>query len=405
VEPVGIDDLNVDGSTLAVDLSAVAAARGLTPKELDAAGFLRRSVTPPGEDPVTLAVNAAWPVVEAAGAEAFELLIVATESGLDYGKPLSAYVHRHLGLPGRCRNLEVKHACYGGTAAVQLAAAWVRSGEAPGRKALVVMTDLARRHLGDPAELTAGSGAVAVAVGARPRVLAIEPGRGYASREVYDVARPTALGEWGDAVLSLAAYLDLLEEAWAGYRRATDPGAAVEQRFRYMLYHTPLVSLVRQAHGVLLEGEDGPAGAAAASFERMVEPALGYARELANVYSGSLYCLLAGLVDGPAELAPGTPVGLFSYGSGSCAEVYRGLVAAPARATVSRHRIGARLAARGRVGLEEYERLVLEAERMLTSPDYEPPPDLPSGHVAGRGGRRLVLRRVVGHHRQYAWVD
>jgi 3-hydroxy-3-methylglutaryl CoA synthase len=431
-EPVGIDDLNVYGGTLSVDFSAIAAARARPARELDAVGFERRSVTPPYEDPVTLAVNAAWPLVEELGPAAFELLIVATESGLDFGKPLSSYVHRYLGLAPRCRNLEVKHACYGGTAAVQLAAAWVRSGEVPGGRALVVMTDTARRHFGDPAELTAGSGAVAVTVTARPRVLEIEPGSGYASREVYDVARPTFIDEWGDPVLSLAAYFDLVEEAWAGYQRArmdaatdaatnpatnaatspatnptTDP-ATNPGRFRYLLYHTPLEGLVRQAHSLLLEaGVTSSGNGGDGSFEQMVRPALGYARQLGNIYSGSVYCLLAGLVDGVSDLTAGTPVGVCSYGSGSCAEFYCGRIGAGARETVGRHRIGEHLAERFNVDVGQYERLVLEAERMTVMPDIEPALDAVPGHFerSYQGRRRLVLQRSRGHHRHYAWCD
>jgi 3-hydroxy-3-methylglutaryl CoA synthase len=407
IQPIGIDDLNVDGGTLCIETSTLAAARGLSEKELQVVGFDRRSVIPPYEDAVTLAVNAALPLVESAGRDAFELLIVATESGSDFGKPLSSYVHSYLGLGARCRNLEVKHACYGGTAAIQLATAWVRSNDAPGKKALVVMTDLARRHFGDPAELTAGSGAVAATIAAEPNVLAIEPRSGYACRELYDVARPTATGEYGDAVLSIAAYLDLIEEAWASYRRATATRAAVDERFRYLLYHTPLVSLVRDAHRLLLEAghDDISADELRKSFERMVSPALGYARELANIYSGSVYCLLAGLIDGDAELAASTPIGICSYGSGSCGEVYAGVLNEGARATVGRHRIGERLAARTRVDVAQYERLILESEVMQVARDYEPARDFVCGHFerSYMHDERLVLTSIEHHHRRYGW--
>jgi 3-hydroxy-3-methylglutaryl CoA synthase len=407
IQAVGIDDLNVDGCTLCIETSTLAAARGLSGKEVHAVGFERRSVIPPYEDAVTLAVNAARPLVESAGREAFELLIVATESGIDFGKPLSSYVHRYLGLGARCRNLEMKHACYGGTAAVQLATAWVRSNDAPGKKALVVMTDLARRHFGDPAELTAGSGAVAATIAAEPHVLAIDPGSGYACREVYDVARPTASGEYGDAVLSIAAYLDLIEEAWASYRRATDTRVALDERFRYVLYHTPLVSLVRDAHRLLLEADhdDITVAELRESFDRMVSPALGYVRELANIYSGSVYCLLAGLIDGDAELARMTPIGVCSYGSGSCAEIYAGALTESARATVGRHRIGTRLAARARVDIAQYERLILESEAMNVARDYEPARDFVCGHFerSYMHDERLVLMSIENHHRRYGW--
>jgi 3-hydroxy-3-methylglutaryl CoA synthase len=407
IKPVGIDDLNVDGGTLCIETSTLAAARGVSEKALQAVGFERRSVIPPYEDAVTLAVNAARPLVESAGRDAFELLIVATESGIDFGKPISSYVHRYLGLDARCRNLEMKHACYGGTAAVQLATAWVRSNDAPGKKALVVMTDLARRHFGDPAELTAGSGAVAAAIAAEPNVLAIEPHSGYACREVYDVARPTATGEYGDAVLSIAAYLDLIEESWASYRGATGTSVAVDERFRYLLYHTPLVSLVRDAHRLLLEADhdDISVSELRDSFDRMVRPALGYARELANIYSGSVYCLLAGLIDGDAELATRTPIGICSYGSGSCAEVYGGVLAEAARATVGRHRIGRRLAARARVDIAQYERIVRESEAMQVARDYEPAGDFVCGHFerTDMHDERLVLMSIENHRRAYGW--
>jgi 3-hydroxy-3-methylglutaryl CoA synthase len=305
---VGIDDLNVYGGTLAIEHAAIAAARGLSDHDLRTVEFVRRSVTAPWEDTITLAVNAARPIVETAGSEAFELLIVATESGVDWGKPVSAYVHRHLRLGARCRTIELKHACYAGTAAVQLAAAWVRSGEAGASKALVLMSDLARRHFGTPGELTAGSGAVAVSIAADPGVLVIEPGSGYACREIFDVARPTATIELADPVLSIAAYLDLIEEAWGGFGRVRGTSASIGECFDYMLYHTPLVSLVRQAHGVLLEagGEDVTPDIVRGSFDRMVRAARKHALQLAKSYSGSRWGMRAGGLDGVAPQGVGT---------------------------------------------------------------------------------------------------
>src|SRR5215217_7009405 len=150
---VGIDDLNLYASTLAIDFADIAAARGIPAKDFQHVQFTRRSVVPPYEDPVTLAVNAAKPIVDAAGPNNFELLIVATETGVDYGKPLSSYVHKYLGLEPYCRHFEIKHACYAGTAAIEMATAWVRSLAAPGKKALVVMTDIARRLFDQPSEV------------------------------------------------------------------------------------------------------------------------------------------------------------------------------------------------------------------------------------------------------------
>ena len=400
--PVGIDDLNLYASTLAVDNAEVAAARG-TSKYVDIVRIKRRSIAPLWEDPVTLAVNAARPLVEAAGPDAFELLIVATESGLDYGKPLSSYVHRHLGLTSRCRNLEAKHACYGGTASLQLACAWLRSGAAPGRKALVITTDLPGNQFGEPAELTPGTGAVALALAAEPRVLALDLHSGYAAREVYDTARPTATGHWVDEVLSLGAYLDLLELAYAHYR-AQRGELPLARDLDYVVYHMPLESLVRKAHAVLLE-EAGSDADADQSFEAMVAPSLRYCEETGNIFSGTLYAGLAALIDADPPPRPGCRVGLYSYGSGSCAEFFAGTLAPEARGVVGAHAIAAQLAARRRLMLPEYERIVLDREAQALVSDLSPERDTPPGHFETAYHRKglLVLETVKDFYRSYAW--
>lgn len=385
---VGIDDLNVYGSALCVEAVDLAVARGRAARTVTSIGLLRRSLAPPFEDPVTLAVNAARPLA----VEKIGLLIVATESGVDFAKPLSSYVHRWLGLPARCRHIEVKHACYAGTAALQLAAAWVR--EEPTRQALVIMTDMARRLFGDSAEPAEGAGAVAVTVTAAPRVLALDPWTGVAAREIYDVMRPTPTREVIHSALSLAAYLDLLEIAWAGYAEAAGPQAW--ERLERICYHTPVTPLVRQAHTLLVETvrpDEDPA----ASFAAMVEPSLRYPRELGNTYSACLYAALAGLVD--SGFAGRT--GLYSYGSGSCAEMTSGVIGPGAAAIVGRHRIGERLAARRRVDVAEYERIVAATERAFVEPDLTPDRDAHGDLYQGRG--LLVLESVRDHYRAYGW--
>lgn len=398
---VGIDSIHVWASTLAVDFREVAAVRGTDPKAFASTRFERRSLLPLWEDPVTLAVNAARSVVADVGAQRVGLLLVATESGLDFGKPLSTWVHRHLGLPSACRNFEIKHACFGGTAALLTAASFVR--EHPDRVALVVMTDIARDHIGDPAELTAGSGAVALAVAANPRLLALDPETGSATREVWDVARPRATGEHNDAVLSLYSYLDLVELAWADYRERTG-GTRRESDFAHLLFHTPLFSLAERAHAALLEAadEDVAPETLAASFERRVLPALVWNALIANVYSGSLYVSLAGLL-ATHDVPVGSRLALFSYGSGACAELFSGVVQPGARAAVLAMGIEEQLRARRPVSVSEYEVLVAAHQESLVMTSVTPDPFVFPGlfeeHYAGRG--RLVLESVKNHQRTY----
>ena len=288
---VGIDDLNLYGSTLAIDFSEIKLARNFSDKEFNKTRFTRRSVVPTYEDSITLAANAAKPIVDKVGAEQFALLIVATETGVDYGKPLSSYVHRYLGLKSSCRNFEIKHACYAGTAGVQTAASFLGAGNiSPDKKVLLVMTDIGRQHFHDPSELSAGTGAIALSISINPKVFELEVPSCSAAHEVFDTARPTQASGWLDPVLSLCSYLDLLEIAWHDYQRAVGP-VAYEDYFTHIIYHTPFISLIEKAHQTLVESnvQDVTKDELAASFERMVAPSLRYSRELANIYSGSLY--------------------------------------------------------------------------------------------------------------------
>ena len=397
--PVGIDQLNIYASTQQVDLHEVARRRKISQKELRLVRFESRSVLPLFEDPVTLAVNAARPLLGPDAARDVELLIVATETGLDYGKPLSTYVQEALGLGPRCRNFEIKHACFAGTAALQTAVSHVRSAR-PGARALVIMTDIARCHLGDLAEITAGAAAVALSIGANPRIAEVSSTSGVSSREVFDVARPTATTEYNDPVLSLYSYLDLVEGAWEHYRElaaVTD----LSPHFRYMLYHAPLVSLIERAHRALLEitDDDLTAEAASASFDRMVAPSLRYNRVLGNIYSGSVYASLAGLIDDPATEIDDARIGCFSYGSGACSELLALKIMPTARATLAHHRIAAHLEERRAVLVEDYEQQIQELHFV---PDVRAQAALYEDLYAGHG--RLVLDRIENHRRRYRWT-
>ena len=398
---VGVDSLNVWASSLAVDLREVAKARGTSDKSFAQTRFSARSLLPPWEDAVTMAVNAARPVVRDVGAERFGLLIVATESGLDFGKPLSTWVHRHVGLGANCRNFELKHACFGGSAALLSAASYVR--ERPDRAALVVMTDIARNHLGDPAELTAGCAAVAIAVTANPRILALDAITGSATREVWDVARPTPTSEHNDAVLSLYSYLDLVEIAWADYQSRAKCGAP-HSHFSHLLFHTPLYSLAERAHAALLEAADPDVEETQvrASFEAQVLPSLVWNALTANTYSGSLYVSLAGLL-ATREVPLNARLGLFSYGSGACAEFFSGTVQSGARARIASMDIEGSLRARRALSVPEYEASIREHERSFSMPDFSPDTAAHGSlfQDAYSGTGRLVLESVVSHERTY----
>src|SRR5690606_18498385 len=157
--------------SLVLDLGELALARGEDPTYPARELLTRqRALNPLWEDPVTMAVNAAMPMLDDRDRASIELLIVGTESSWDQSKPIATFAHRFLGIQPHCRTFEIKHACYGGTAALMMAAHWVASGAAPGKKALVLTADQSRMNLGVPWEYVMGAGATALLVSTAPQV-------------------------------------------------------------------------------------------------------------------------------------------------------------------------------------------------------------------------------------------
>ncbi|MBJ8193094.1 hydroxymethylglutaryl-CoA synthase family protein, partial [Bacillus cereus] len=89
--------------------------RQLDPARFENLLMKEKAVALPYEDPVTFGVNAAKPLVDAlseAEKNRIEMLITCTESGIDFGKSISTYIHHYLGLNRNCRLFELKQACY-----------------------------------------------------------------------------------------------------------------------------------------------------------------------------------------------------------------------------------------------------------------------------------------------------
>ncbi len=407
---VGIEAVNAYVGRVSLGVRELFAARGLDDRRMDNLMMERKSVNLPCEDPVTNAVNAARPIVEALTPQErdrIELVVVGTESGLDFGKPISTYVQDLLGLGRRCRSFEVKHACYGGTAALQTAAAVIGASPVPGAKALVIAADAssvaARDTYWEPSQ---GAGSVAMLIGDDAQVLALDPGaNGFHSFEVMDTLRPRPDLEAGDSDLSLMAYMECLVHSFRAYRERV-PSADVMTTFDHLVLHTPFAGMVKGAHRRLLRS-DSPAPPAVidADFAARVEPCLRYAAQVGNVYSAALYLALVSLIDHVEVTAP-KRLGMFSYGSGCASEFYSGVVTPAGRQRVAARRTADAIADRRPLTVAEYETVSdLALHRMAGVRDHAydvtPYADLYESQFAGRG--LLVLDKVVDFHRRYRW--
>ncbi len=407
---VGIEAINAYVGRASLGVARLFQARGLDDRRSANLMMERKSVNLPCEDPVTNAVNAARPLVDGltpAEREHIELVVVGTESGLDFGKPISTYVQDYLGLGRRCRSFEVKHACYGGTAALQSAAAIVSVSPVPGARALVIAADAAsvaaRNTYWEPSQ---GAGAVAMLVGRDPQVLSLDVGaNGYHSFEVMDTLRPRPDLEAGDSDLSLLSYLECLEHSWRAYRERV-ASADLMTSFDYLVFHTPFAGMVKGAHRKLRKlDRPAPPAELDADFAARVAPCLTYATRVGNVYSASLYLALCSLID-QVELDRPKRLGMFSYGSGCASEFYSGVVTPEGKRRVARQGIGAAVADRYELSMPEYEVISdLSLNRMCGVQDHKYDVSayekVYGSHVAGRN--LLVLDRIENFHRRYRW--
>lgn len=341
---LGIHDLAVATTHHLLELDDLAERNGVDPQKYRLGlGQSQMSVPAPDEDIVTMGAAAALPIIERHGTDRIRTLLFATETGVDHSKSAGVFVHRLLGLPAAVRTVEMKQACYAGTAALQTALGIIARN--PDEQVLVITSDIARYDLDSAAEPTQGAAAVAMLVSADPALMTLDPAAGVFTADVDDFWRPhdstTAVV---DGALSTTAYIDAILGAWDDYRAH---GGAAFSEIDHFVYHQPFTKMARKAHARLAAHND------AESVPEAFEPTFTYNMLLGNSYTASMYAGLAALLDGEADLT-GRRVALLSYGSGSVGEVLSGTVQPGYREHVRREETLAALASRTRIGLEDY---------------------------------------------------
>jgi len=399
----GIEKINVGVASLYLDIAELCDARGLDSAYFRTSLFTdQRAVLAPWEDAVTLAVNTADPMLTDEDRADIGLLIVGTESGLDQEKPLSSWIHRYLGLSDHCRHFEIKFACYGTTAGLQMAINWSASPEGEGKKALLINTDYSFAGLGDKVEPMGGAGAVAVLLSTQPRFVAHESTSGIWTADVTDVIRPNLTVEILDEG-SVYSYLDALEGAYLHYVKQVGD-IEFDDYFSRNVYHVPFGGMAYRAHRALLSlAGVSLNGNADGHFERNVLPSLTYTRRLGSCYGASTFIALLGLLANDPTLEPGQRIAVFAFGSGYCGEFYTAIVLPGARDASCAVQVGASLDARRRLSIIEYE--FCERSRMEAAgrSDFRPSRDC-LGDAYDRlfaGQNVLVLDRVENYHRHY----
>lgn len=348
---IGLETLAFYTPGFYLDLNTLAEARGVDPgKYLRGIGQERMGVLPPDEDVVTMGAHAAHYALEGVDLSSIDTLMFATESGVDQSKAAAIYVHQLLGLPSSCKAFEIKQACCGSTAALQMALALVH--QAPRKRVLIVASDVARYGIGSSGEPTQGAGAVAMVVSSTPRILTFDPESGSYTEDVMDFWRPNYMDEaLVDGKYSIKVYLKALGESWREYHRESGRGYNDFARF---CFHLPFTRMADKAHAHLAR-ISGHRESDPASLHARHQASLHYNRVSGNSYTASLYVGLTSLLEHTPEDLTGQRVGLFSYGSGCMASFFSGVVCRGYRRALQAERHQHMLKQRRRLTYEQYE--------------------------------------------------
>lgn len=411
--------MNAFAGNAYVNVEDLAKHRNLDPIRFRNLLMKEKTIPLPYEDPITFGVNAARPLIDAMTPEErdrIEMVITCTESSFDFGKSMSTYFHKLLGLNRNCRLFELKNACYSGVAGLQMAVNFILAQTSPGAKVLVIATDLTRfmtveggEALSDDwsfFEPSAGAGAVAMIVSDTPYVFQVDPGAcGYYGYEVMDTCRPVADSEAGDADLSLLSYLDCCEGAFREYQKRVD-GADFAGTFGYLAMHTPFGGMVKGAHRDMMRKQVKASPKDIESdFERRVMPGLLYCQRVGNIMGATtMLALLSTIAHG--DFTTPQRVGCFSYGSGCCSEFFSGVVTRDAQDRVNRLRVLEHLDRRCEVTMDEYDALLQNNSAVkFGTRNVKLDVDFIPRARRTQGKETLFLTEIREYHRQYEWVS
>ena len=422
----GIDDIAIYIPRLYIDASDFAQARGMDPAKLvKGLGISKMAMVDTNQDPACLAANACLKIMQKNKLSPEEIgrLYVSTESAFDESKAMNSYVIGMLeqvygsGSFEHCGGVETKFACVSGSYALYDNTNWIRAGEAEGKHALVVVSDIAKYDLGSSGEATQGAGAVAMLLNDSPRLLAFDPKVTSTSiKDDYDFYRP--FGKETPIVhgqYSNLLYFIQVRKALEAYKNKVistglfeiGEGETILDYIDYLNMHLPYSNMGKKALAYLVRHEwrtlprwkpliekiglpeplpKDPRGTIESVlgdqeflekdheftkrftntdefmevYESKLASSLIASKMIGNLYTASLYLGFRSSLEFEYQKGidlAGKRVGFGSYGSGSSAMVFSGVIQPEYEKVVKDMNLETELGPRKKLSLEEYEKL------------------------------------------------
>ena len=383
---IGIDKIGFYTPHLYVDMEELAFARNVEPAKYTVGiGQEKMAVCPITQDAVTLAANAALEILTEEDKEKIDYVIFGTESGVDHSKAAAIYVHRLLGLKANARAIEVKEACFGATAGIQIAKGHITLN--PDSKVLVLGSDISRYGLNTSGEVTQGAGAVALLISANPRIMTIEEPSVFLTEDVMDFWRPIYSDiAFVDGKFSNEKYISFFNHVWNGFKDKTNMEL---KDFAAICFHMPYTKMGFKALKTILdEGNDSDRERLTANYEISKT----YSKLVGNIYTGSLYLSLLSLLELNTDLEAGARIGLYSYGSGAVGEFFSGILQPGYKEMLLPEKHQQLIDTRQKITIAEYEEIFQKtlpvAGSNITLPVEQDPAD-------------ICLSGIDQHRRQY----
>lgn len=387
---IGIDKIGFATANYVLKLENLAEARNIDQEKLSKGLLLKEiSVAPVTEDIVTMGASAAASILTNEDKQAIDMVIVASESGIDQSKASAVFIHGLLGIQPFARSFEMKEACYSATAALDYAKLHVEKH--PDSKVLVIASDIAKYGIGTPGEPTQGAGSIAMLITSHPRILAFNEDNVAQTRDIMDFWRPNySTTPFVNGMYSTQQYLDSLKTTWAEYQKHNQVSL---KDFAAVCFHLPYPKLALKGMKKIMDKSlpIEQQEQLQANFEQSIL----YSQKVGNIYTGSLFLGLLSLLENSTTLKAGDRIALFSYGSGAVSEIFSGQLVAGFNQQLKANRMEI-LNKRTPLSIPDYEKVFFEEAKLDENG---------SANFTGYENQDFALAEIVEHQRTYIKVE
>jgi hydroxymethylglutaryl-coA synthase len=351
---IGIDKIGFAMPKYFLDIADLAKARNINAnKYVKGLLQLEMSIAPITQDIVTLGATAASEFLTDEDKKNIDMIIIGTESGIDQSKSASIFIHNLLGLSPFTRAIEVKEACYGGTAAIIIAKNHVASN--PESSVLVITSDLAKYGIGATGESTQGAGSCAMLIKKDPSILILNDDNVYQTRDIMDFWRPNYSDfPHVDGHFSTKQYLDCLETTWNEYSKKFNKSL---DNFEAICFHLPFPKIGLKGLNTIVPKQENEN--LKDKLNENFHTSIIYNQKVGNIYTGSLYLNLLSLLENSKSLSSGNNILMYSYGSGAVCEIFSVTLVNGFEKRLRSDRM-ADFDTRVKLSIEEYEKMFFE---------------------------------------------